>query len=237
MNPLVNSLLTRFLVGALSIVVVGCSDPRDLQLAKMNKEQSADLEKKLNGEEMRLLLGYQMRLGLGQAFGGKGLPDGITVRQAINDQRAWLEKRKVEEAQAAELKKKIDAERQAKQEEFKKILSVVLVGKTNAEQDYGRKFIALEVAYENKTDKDILGVKGLLKINDMFGDKIQNVRWSYDQGIPARQTKIERGSGIDVNKFRDEDMKLWNTDITRLKALFEVRTIIFSDGTRADAPE
>jgi hypothetical protein len=195
------------------------------------------MEKKLNGEEMRLLMGYQMRQGMSAALSGKGVSDQVTVRQAINDQREWLEKRKVEEAEALELKKKVEAERQAKQEEFKKMLSVALVAKRNRDGEYGKKFVALDLAYENKTDKEILGVKGILKITDIFGDKIQNVRWSYDRGIPAKQTQLEKGSGVDINQFRDSDMKLWNTDPEKLKAAFDVTTIIFKDGTKVDSPD
>ena len=103
--------------------------------------------------------------------------------------------------------------------------------------EYGRRWIGLEIAYENKGDKDIQGVKGILKITDIFGDKIMNVRWSYDRGVPAKQTTAERTSGIDVNQFKDSDMKLWNTDFDKLKSTFETTTIIFKDGTKIDAPE
>ena len=168
---------------------------------------------------------------------GKDAPADITVAQALKDQDAWVVKQKEEEAKAAELRKKVEAERKAKQEEFVKLLSVVLVTKKNSESQFDQKWVGLELAFENKSDKDIQGVKGVLKINDIFGDKILNVKLSYDAGVSAKQTTVERKIGVDVNQFKDSDMKLWNTDFDKLKSTFEVSTIIFKDGTKMDAPE
>jgi len=206
-----------------------------VELAKITEEQRTSLDKKLNGEETRLLMGYMMREGMGQAFGGKGAPDGITVRQAINAQREFLEKQKQEEAKAEELKKKVEAERKAKQEEFAKLLSAVLVRKKNVDGDYGQMFVTVEMAFENKTDKDMQGVKGVLKLADIFGDTISNVHFSYDQGVPAGKTSTYHGQ-IEINKFSDRDMKLWNTDSDKLKTAFEISTIIYKDGTKQEAP-
>ena len=143
----------------------------------------------------------------------------------------------MEEAKAAEIKKRVDAERLLKQAEFAKLLSVVLVNKHNSLQEYDRKFVDLEIAFDNKSDKDIAGVKGVLRITDMFGDKIVNLKWSNDEGVASKQTLVERGSGMRINQFMDDHMKLWNMDYDKLKSTFEVSTIIFKDGTKIDAPE
>ena len=63
---------------------------------------------------------------------GKEPPLGTTVAQAIRDQDEWIAKQKEEEAKAVELRKKVEAERKAKQEEFAKLLSVALVNKKNS---------------------------------------------------------------------------------------------------------
>jgi hypothetical protein len=218
-----------------SCLLAGCRDVRDVELAKITEEQRTSLDKKLNGEETRLLIGYTMRQGLSQAFGGKGAPEGVTVRQAINSQRDFLEKQKQEEAKAEELKKKVDAERKAKQEEFARLLSAALVTKRNVDAEYGQMFVTVEIAFENKTDRDMQGVKGVLKIADIFGDTINNVRFSYDQGVPAGKTSTYKGQ-IEINKFMDRDMKLWNTDFDKLKTSFEISTIIYKDGTKVESP-
>lgn len=223
----------RIVVAMLLTMLAGCSDPKSYEVSKLNEEQQKEIGKKLNAEEGAKLTAYMMR----NALSGKSLPTGVTVGQAIKDQDEWLAKQKAEEAKAAEIKKRVDAERKAKLEEFAKLVSVALVGKKNSYEQYERRFVGLHIAYENKTDKDMVGVKGVLRITDIFGDKILNIRWSYDEGIPANSTRVERGSGLRVNQFMDEHMKLWNSDFEKLKATFEVQTVIFKDGTKVDAPE
>ena len=181
-------------------------------------------------------MGYMMRQGMSQVFGGKGMPEGVTVRQAINEQRDWLANQEQHAAKAEELKKKVEIERKAKQEEFAKLLSVALVSKRNVDGEYGQKYVSLELAFENKTTKDIQGVKGVLKVNDIFGDPIESISFSYDKGVAAGKTSIYKG-GVDINQFMDRDKKLWNTDLDKLKADFETSMILFKDGTQIAAPQ
>jgi hypothetical protein len=218
-----------------ALVLIGCRDFRDVELSKITEDQKTSLGKKLNGEETSSLMGYMMRQGMSQAFGGKGAPDDITVRQAIKEQREFLEKEKQEEAKAEELKKKVEAERKAKQEEFARLLSAVLVSKKNVESEYGQKYVVVEMAFENRGDKDMQGIKGTLKVADIFGDTINNVSFSYDRGVPAGKTSTYKGT-IDINRFMNKDMKLWSTDLDKLKASFEISTIIYKDGTKVEAP-
>lgn len=216
-----------------SIFLAGCSDPKEYEIARLTEDQKKELGESLTADEGQKLTGWMMR----NAFSGQEPPPGITVAQALAEQDEWVAEQKTEEAAQAELAKRVEAERKAKQEEFAKLLSVALVSKANSVGEYGQRWIGLEVAYENKSDKDIEGVKGILRLNDIFGDKIMDINWSYDGGIPAKTSIVERGSGIDANQFMDRHMKLWNTDFSKLKASYEVSTIIFKDGTKIDAPQ
>ena len=218
---------------ASSVLLAACSDPKGYEVTKLTEEQRKELGQKLTADEGQKLAGWMMR----NVMAGKEPPVGTTVAMALKQQDEWVAKQKEEEAKAEALRQKVEAERKAKQEEFAKLLSVVLVSKKNSMGEYSQRWVRLELAYENKSDKDIQGVKGLLTLNDLFGDKILNVRWSYDAGVAAKQTTVERKSGIDINQFKDSHMKLWNTDFDKLKSSFEVSTIIFKDGTRMDAPE
>lgn len=226
----VSSVASVFFVAL--IVLSGCSDPKNYEITKLTDEQKKELGQKLTSDEGQKLAGWMMR----NALAGKDLPAGMTVAQALKDQDEWIAKQKQEEAAAAELKKKVDAERKAKQEEFAKLLTTTLISKKDEMGEYGKRFVNLDMAYENKSDRGIQGVKGVLRITDIFGDKIMNITWSYDKGIQAKKRVLETGSGIDINQFMSEHMKLWNTDFDKLKSSFEVETIIFEDGTRMDAP-
>lgn len=216
-----------------SLLLIGCSDPKSYQVTTLTEEQKKELGQKLTADEGQKLMLWQIR----QSLTGKKGGEGVTVEQAIKEQDEWLEKRKGEELKAAEIKKRVEEERKAKQEEFGKLLSVALINKKNTVQEYNQKFVNFELAFENKSDKDIQGVKGILRITDIFDDTIQNIRWSFDNGVKSKQTFVERGAGLDINQFKDEHMKLWNTDFEKLKSTFEVQTIIFADGTKIDAPE
>jgi len=46
------------------LLLMGCRDVRDAELSKLTEDQKASLDKKLNGEETRLLMGYMMRQGI-----------------------------------------------------------------------------------------------------------------------------------------------------------------------------
>lgn len=232
-NPLIPVVRFASIFLASAILLAGCSDPKNYEVTKLTEEQRKELGQKLTAEEGQKLAGWMMR----NVMSGKEPPVGTTVAMALKQQDEWVAKQKEEEAKAEALRMKVEAERKAKQEEFAKLLSVALVSKKNSMGEYSQRWVGLELAYENKSDKDIQGVKGVLKLMDFFGDKILNIRWSYDAGVAAKQTTVERNSGIDINQFKDSNMKLWNTDFDKLKSTFEVSTIIFKDGTRMDAPE
>lgn len=229
--PAASSIITLF-VAAL-IILAGCSDPKSYEVSKLTDEQRKELGQKLTADEGQKLTAWMLR----NAIAGKEPPVGTTVAMALKQQDEWIAKQKEEEAKAEEFRQRVEAERKAKQEEFAKLLSVALVSKKNSMGEYGQRWVGLDMAYENKSDKDIQGVKGVLKLMDIFGDTIMNVRWSYDAGVPAKKSTVERKSGVDINQFNDAAMKLWNTDFDKIKSTFEVSTIIFKDGTRMDAPE
>lgn len=227
------SSVSLFFILVCSFYLTACSDPKSYEIGKLTEEQKKEIGQKLTADEGQKISAWMLR----NAFNDKPIANGVTVGNAIKEQEEWIAKQNAEEAKAAELQKKVEAERKLKQEEFRKLTTVALVGKQNDEGDYGQKFITLHVAYENKGDKDIQGIKGILKINDLFGDKILNLRWTFDDGVDAKKTVTERGSGLEVNQFMDDHMKLWNTDFDKLKSSFEISTIIFKDGTKIEAPE
>ena len=214
------------------VFMTGCSDPKNYDVKKLTEEQRKELGKKLTADEGQRLTAWMLR----NAIGGKDVPDGTTIAQAIKEQDAWNVKVKDDEAKAEELKKRVESERKAKQYEFAKLLSVAVTAKRNSTGEYDQRLVLLDVAFENKGTKDIAGVKSLLRITDMFGDKVIDLKWSFDDGVDAGKTFVEKGSGLKINKFMDDHMKLWNSDLEKLKFSFEVQKIIFKDGTFVETP-
>jgi hypothetical protein len=84
--------------------------------------------------------------------------------------------------------------------------------------------------FTNTTGKDIEGIKGTIEFNDLFGDRIKGVSLSYDEGIKAGESKLYRAS-LDYNQFMDDDVKLRQTELVKLKYNWDLSTIIYTDGT------
>lgn len=91
--------------------------------------------------------------------------------------------------------------------------------------------ITLKIQLTNITDKDIKGVQGTLVFKNIFGDEITSSDISYDKGIPKNGT-ITWEIGRHYNQFMDSDTKLKNADLSDLKYDWQVKTIVYQDGTQ-----
>jgi len=96
--------------------------------------------------------------------------------------------------------------------------------------DY-RDYITMTFKFINNTDKDIKGVEGTITFYDIFDNKISETGLGYDEGIPANESSVWK-SGMNYNEFMEENVKLKNTELENLKYKWEVKTIIYSDGTK-----
>lgn len=84
--------------------------------------------------------------------------------------------------------------------------------------------------FTNNTNKNIEGVQGTINFMDLFGNSIQRIQLSYDKGIKAGESKLYDAT-VDYNQFMDEDIKLKNTELSKLKYEWDVNTIVYTDGS------
>lgn len=91
--------------------------------------------------------------------------------------------------------------------------------------------IQMDLKFTNKTDKNIKGVQGTITFYDIFDKEIKTLNISYDKGIPAGQSKVYN-SGMRFNQFIDADQKLKDTELKDLKYKWEVKTIVYEDGSK-----
>lgn len=210
----------------------GCSDPKNYKATSLTEKQRDELLKKLTNEERSDFAAWMLR----HAMSGKTPAPETTVAQALAEQDAWRTQQKAEEAKEEALKQKVEAERAAKRAEFAKLITIAVTGKKNSENEYGQQYVSFSLAYENKSEKDIRGVKGVIRVANLFGDKIFNGSWTFDNGLPGKQSTVESGS-YEINRFIDTHQKLWETDFEKMKVTFDVQTILFKDGTQINAPE
>jgi hypothetical protein len=218
---------------AVCISAAGCSGALNYEVAGLTDQQRIKVTNALTSDQLKKLDDWVQR----NSTAGKGVPRGVTVKQAMIDQDAWLAKQSAEAAKAEELKKRAQAERAARQQEYAKLLSVTLLSKKNEVHVDGQRYVALEIAYDNKTDKAIRSVVGVLRLIDIYGEAIMDINCSYGGGIPAKQTAVDHGAIVSVNKPLDPQQKLWFTEFDGIKPAFEVNTIVFQDGTITKNPE
>lgn len=243
---------TRLTILLCSIILTACSGPKDTpfprDLDKMDSVKPA--MEKLTAEERELAAGYIMRhtIGakLGGLFGGKegpGIPEGMTLGKAIDEQRKFKADAAIEEAKQQALKAKLQAEREAAMKVMREAITVTLVSKKiKAEHGYSGMLMneKLEVVfgYKNNADKDIAGVKGYVSIKDLFGDEISGFLISNDDTIKAGQSITWAGSrSVMFSLGHNKDRKLAELDDDKYKVVWEPQMVVFKDGTKLTAPE
>ena len=106
----------RFIIitGTVALLLAGCSGPKDTPLPReIEKMESIKLAlEKLTPDERELATGYIVRTivaKMGGLFGGKegpGIPEGITLGKAIDEQRTFKADATTEEAKQQALKTK-----------------------------------------------------------------------------------------------------------------------------------
>ncbi len=141
---------------------------------------------------------------------------------------------------AAEIKEKEEEEKRLKLEEerrrkeiYLKIsesITFALTKKGYSEYNY-QDYITYTFTFENKSNKDILGVKGSVTFYDIFDEKIKSLSLSYDNGIESGKTVNYRAQ-TDYNQFISDDKKLKDTELNKLKVVWEPEQLIFSDGEK-----
>lgn len=197
-----------------------------------------------------MFAGYVMRntLGakLGGLFGGKegpGIPDGMTIGKAIEDQRKFKADRAVEEAKAAALKEKLRAEQETAMKAMREVITLTLVSKALIEERGMSGMLMDEnlqvtFGYKNNSAKDIAGVKGYVSVKDLFGDEISGFAISNDKTIKAGESITWTGSrSVKYSMGNNKDRKLVELTDDKYKVIWEPSIVVFTDGTKLVAPE
>lgn len=224
------------MISLLMCLVLGCaSDPHATLLpADVSTWETDPALKesmpKISETERRVLKEYAVRKLL-----TGGLPkNGISIGDAIKEQTDIDEKQALQEAEEAALAEKVKAEEAAKQQALLDAVTVsvtsLLYVPANYKYNVIQDFLAISVAFANKTDKDITGVKGSITFSDMFGDPIKSTNLSYDEGVPAHSTNVWSAT-LDYNQFVDEDVKLGATPLAKMKVAWHPEVILYADGS------
>jgi hypothetical protein len=103
-------------IGALAGYSVSQNDPNRTVIptntVNWDKELAPALAK-LSNEDKRLAAAYLARAKLGELFGGAGVPSGLTIAEAIREQRNWEQAQAANDAESKKLETRIKAEKDA----------------------------------------------------------------------------------------------------------------------------
>lgn len=234
------------------LMLAACSNPKNTEVP----QDPAQLESikpaldKLTPEERALATGYIVRHTVGAKmagmFGGKegpGIPQGMTLGKAIEEQGKFLADRKAEESRQAALKAQLEAQREAAIKPMREAVTVTLLSKS-IEEERGMSGMLLDenlhvvFGYKNNTTKDISGVKGYVSARDLFGDELSGFAISNDTSIPAGQSVTWAGSrSVKFSIGDNKDRKLAELDDSKYKVVWEPQVIVFADGTKLELPK
>ncbi|MYM88292.1 hypothetical protein GTP91_14020 [Rugamonas sp. FT82W] len=229
-------------ITALLLALCGCHNPKsDLIPADSTRwdELKVPLQK-LNETDREAVASFLARAKIMESFGKERLvTPGLTIGQAIEQQNKWAQERKSQEAQQDELKKKLLAQQEAMQKQIESAVTVTVLSKTlvpsnpSAGRYSDRQDI--KIGIENKSSKDILGLKGTIHFYDIFDKEQGRLGFSFDDGIAVGQTKIWEGSR-DYNQFIDSHKSLANLEEGKYHTKFFPEALIFKDGTKITTP-
>jgi hypothetical protein len=224
------------------LCVSSCKEPYDEQIST---DPSVQLEvfkllQNLPEDEKNEVEQYIARIRAEQRESGITTPKTLTVRQALEEQAKW----RAAEAEKARRAKEAE-ERAAKEEEAKKaqalviqkemlaICSVDVTQKKFVDSGAGNHF-NMELTFTNKGKKDLVFVKGELKLLDKGGRLLKGVRIPYRKTIKAKKSASSKGDfPYDPNKPGDKTLA--KIKLKDLKVKWIPLTYSFSDGSTMTA--
>lgn len=227
------------------LALTGCSKATDTvipsDMSTWDKELSPAI-KKLSEEDRKLFAGYVVRAKMGGLFSkeNQDIPLGMTIGDAIQEEKKRIAEQEKQAAEAAALKAKIEAERAEVVKAINEVATVTLLSKAQLSSNYqiGRysDYQQFKIGVKNKSEKDIIGVSGEIEFIDVFDKTVGSVTFKISEKIKPNGTYTWVG-GRDYNRYRDTHKAVWNLDEGKYTTRFIPSAIIFSDGTRLVAPE
>jgi len=113
-------------------------------------------------------------------------------------------------------------------------VKVEVVNKYNLPENYDvhrySSRVECDIKVTNSGTKSIRGIQGVLDIQDMFGKSIKSFSCDLTQQIIGpNQYHIYKGLGWDVNEFRNEDVKIYNSEYSTLLFVYTIKQILYSE--------
>ncbi len=115
-----------------------------------------------------------------------------------------------------------------------KIISVRLLKKRYATQDY-QDYVFFDLEFTAVgLDKPTRAVKGSLNLKDLFGETKMRIGWTIEKPMTPGGKVVEKETGFKYNQFLGQHQWVQTTGLENMTASFTVRSILYQDGTRQD---
>src|SRR5262249_44805134 len=103
------------------------------------------------------------------------------------------------------------------------IVTLRLLSKKYAEQDY-QNFIWFDLEFKAvRLDKPARAIKGVLHLQDLFGESKMNLNMSIDKPLAPGATITEKGTGFKFNQFMSEHQWVRATELSNMTASLTVQ--------------
>ena len=112
--------------------------------------------------------------------------------------------------------------------EVNELITAKLLSKGFDDEGY-RSEITLKLLFENKTGRNIQAFEGILRLEDLLGNNVKNVRITINDAT-WNGTELAWEGAMRFNKFKDDDQKFRSISEDSLKAQFDVVKILYQDG-------
>jgi len=224
------------------LCVSSCKEPYDEQIST---DPSVQLEvfkvlQNLPEEEKGEVEQYLARIRAEQRESGIVTAKTLTVRQALEEQAKWHAAQAEKARKAKEAEEKAAQEEEAKkakavviQKQMLEICSVAVTEKKFVDSGAGNHF-NLELTFSNKSEKDLVFVKGELKLYDKGGRSLKSVKIPYRKSIKAKKSASSKGD-FPYNPNNSGDTILAKIKLKDLKVKWIPLTYTFSDGSTMTA--
>lgn len=226
-----------------ALAIAGCSTPEDTvipsDMATWDEKLAPELQK-LSDSDREKVAAYLTRAKMGEVFGGEGIPIGLTLGRAVEEQTAWEAEQAERRAEEEALRKKLEQERLAAEKALGEAVTVTLISKRELPSNYRVRrysdYQEFRVGAQNNTDKVMVGVSGEIKFIDVFDKEIGAVSFGISEKIEPGKSIIWTG-GRDYNQFIDSHRAVWNLEEGKYTTRFVPEMVVFDDGTRLAVPE
>ena len=165
--------------------------------------------------------------------GGYSYVPGTRAHEALTKQREWIKeetaRRKAEFDRQEKMALEANSKEAADKEMESKLRSICNITLTKKKK-VGNK-LSMTLKFENKGDKEIVGIMGKLQFHDKKGELLKEIKIPLQERLKAKKSVTWSGD-LPFNKAKEKDAAFAKIAIADLKVNWLPDSYAFADGTK-----